>query len=357
MQKHIISRIAITCLLVIVLLIFPDCSSIGTKKIARDRFEYSHELGESWKKQMLLNIIKVRYLELPIFLDIGQIVSGYSMETSVNMGGTFTGVGPVGSLGAQGRYTDRPTITYRPLTGERFLEGFLTPLRPVNVFSLVQSGYEADVVLELCLDSFNGLHNRSASLASNIQPDPEFFEVLRLMREVQGYGGFGIRNKESEDGETSYIIYFRNDLSDKDIRSKGAEIRRLLNIPMDVNELELVYTPTQGAAGELGVGTRSLWQILAAMSMGILIPEEHRQKNIVPPLTEVGLEEDALLRVFSGDNKPDESYVSVEFKDKWFWIEDSDWKSKNTFSSILFLFTLAGSDGGQQLPTITIPTF
>lgn len=66
-------------------------------------------------------------------------------------------------MGTSGRYTDRPTITYTPLTGEKFLESFLTPLPPVNVFSLMQSGYAADFLLELCLDSFNGLDNRSAS--------------------------------------------------------------------------------------------------------------------------------------------------------------------------------------------------
>lgn len=357
MKGQITYRTIVSGALIVVLLLVQSCASIGPKKITKDRFEYSHVLGNSWKKQMLLNIIKVRYLELPIFLDIGQIVSGYSMETSVNVGGNFTSGGALGSLGAQGRYTDRPTITYMPMTGERFLEGFLTPLRPVNVFSLIQSGYAADFVLDLCLDSFNGLHNRPTSMASKRQPDPEFFRVLKLMREIQDIGGFGIRFRESDDGETSYVLFFRNKDMDNSAKSKGAEIRRLLKIPMDQQEFELVYTPTRGENGELGIGTRSLWQILAAMSMGIIIPEEHKQKNIVPPLMEIGAEENALLHVMSGDDEPKESYVSVEFKNKWFWIADDDWNSKRTFSSILFLFTLADSNGGQNVPTITIPAF
>jgi len=334
-----------------------SCASIGPKKISKDRFEYSHSLGDSWKKQMLLNIIKVRYLELPIFLDIGQIVSGYSMETSVNVGSNFSSGAAIGSLGAQGRYTDRPTITYMPMTGQRFLEGFLTPLSPVNVFSLIQSGYAADFVLDLCLDSFNGLHNRPASIASKRQPDPEFFQVLKLMREIQDIGAYGIRIRESDYGKVSYVLFFRSKDMDESIRNKGAEIRRMLKVPMDQEEFELVYTPTRGENGELGIGTRSLWQVLAAMSMGIIIPEEHKQKNIVPPLMEIGAEENALLHVMSGDNEPKEAYVSVEFKNKWFWILDDDWNSKRTFSSILFLFTLADSSSSENLPTITIPTF
>ena len=148
MKKIIVAIVAIA------LLSF-SCKSIGPKKINHDRFDYSQALADSWKKQMLLNIIKIRYLELPIFLDVGQLVSGYSMERTVNVGGSITPNAGLGSVGASGKYTDRPTITYIPLTGERFLAGFLTPIQPVNVFSLLQSGYEADFVLEMCLDSFN----------------------------------------------------------------------------------------------------------------------------------------------------------------------------------------------------------
>ena len=306
---------------------------------------------------MLLNIVKVRYLELPIFLDVGQLVSGYSMETSVNLGGNLTPNGGLGSIGASGRYTDRPTITYLPMTGEKFLQGFLTPLKPVNVFSLVQSGYAADFVLELCLDSFNGLHNRPARLASTRDPDPEFFRVLKLMREVQDAGGFGVRIRQVEGSEPAFVIFFRKADVPEEIRSKSEEIRRLLQIPLGRDEFELVYSPMRGEDGELGIGTRSLWQILAAMAMGIDIPESHHQRQLAPPLAEIPKDETALLSVHSGPDEPKNSYVAVSFEDEWFWIADSDWHSKRTFSSILFLFTLADTHGTESLPTITIPTF
>jgi hypothetical protein len=96
--------------------------------VTRDRFDYTGAVGESWKSQMLLNLVKLRYGDTPVFLDVGQIVSGYTVQ------GTFSALGSVFStsgvvpgvpnssvtLGAQGQYTDRPTITYTPLAGERF---------------------------------------------------------------------------------------------------------------------------------------------------------------------------------------------------------------------------------------------
>lgn len=332
------------------------CGSLGPKKITADRLDYSTVLAESWKKQMLLNILKVRYLDLPIFLDVGQLVTGYSMETSVNAGGSFAGGTGVGSLGASGKYTDRPTITYMPMTGDRFLESFLTPIQPLHVFSLVQSGYPADFILELCLDSFNGLQNRSSSIGVQNEHDPEFFRVLTLMREIQDESGFGLRTRETEDGP-KYFIYFRNTRVSEVVKAKSEEIRNLLQIPMDIAEFELVYTPAQGGPGELGVATRSLWQILGAMSMGVVVPDSHDQRRLVPPLDEIGVKEDALLHVHSSTEKPKQSYVTVSYEGEWFWIAEDDWDSKRTFSSILFLFTLAGNYGSEGLPTITIPTF
>ena len=89
--------------------------------MTRDRFDYTGAVAESWKSQMLLNLVKLRYGA--VFLDVRQIVSGYTLEGTVQAGGTIfnsSGVVPgvpdsSGSLGAQGRYTDRPTITYTPL--------------------------------------------------------------------------------------------------------------------------------------------------------------------------------------------------------------------------------------------------
>src|SRR5215207_8379344 len=98
------------------------CQTIGPSTVARDRSDYASSISESWKRQTLLNIVKLRYLDPPIFVDVGQIISGYSLETSVSAGASLPenasfGAGNTGTIAGAARFTDRPTITYTPLTG------------------------------------------------------------------------------------------------------------------------------------------------------------------------------------------------------------------------------------------------
>ncbi len=54
-------------------------------------------------------------------------------------------------LGAQGQFTDRPTVTYNPLMGERFARSLMTPIPPPALMSLIQAGYPVDLVLRLAV--------------------------------------------------------------------------------------------------------------------------------------------------------------------------------------------------------------
>ena len=49
------------------------------------------------------------------------------------------------------------------MTGEKFLRGLITPIDPKNIFFMLQSGYAADFILGLTVESLNGVRNRSTA--------------------------------------------------------------------------------------------------------------------------------------------------------------------------------------------------
>ena len=81
---------AATCLCLAAATLFTGCAHLGPKTIPVDRFDYSTAIADSWKQQTLLNIVKLRYMDLPVFVDVASIVSGYSMQTGVSINGTLS---------------------------------------------------------------------------------------------------------------------------------------------------------------------------------------------------------------------------------------------------------------------------
>ncbi len=149
---------------VVVILSISGCTNIGPTTVPRDRFDYNTAISDSWKEQTLLNIVKLRYADMPLFVEVASVVSGYTLEGSVSLGGNVSSQGGVNgdllSLGTSGKYTDRPTITYAPITGQKFNASFMTPIPPQVILFLMQTGWPIDVVFPLPVEAVNGLRSR-----------------------------------------------------------------------------------------------------------------------------------------------------------------------------------------------------
>ncbi len=341
--------------------LFPGCSHLGPKTVAVDRFEYSSAIADSWKQQTLLNIVKLRYMDLPVFVDVASVVSGYSMQTGGSINGTLsTRTAIQGNFlagGGSAIYTDRPTITYVPLTGEKFLRGLMTPIDPKNIFFMLQSGYAADFILGLTVESLNGVRNRSVAVGAMREADADFTRALELMREVQAAGAVGMRVEEDKAKNSTAVLLFRRDDVPADILEKEAEIKRLLKLPAEQQKYVLAYSPVRGADNELAVNSRSLIQIMAAFATYMDVPEAHlKDHSAVPaPDDSSAKNQGNSVRIHSGKNKPATAYAAVHYREHWFWIDDGDWQTKRALTAIMFFFTLAETGENAKLPLITIP--
>ena len=338
------------------------CTHLGPKTVAVDRFDYSAAIADSWKQQTLLNVVKLRYMDLPVFMDVASIVSGYSMQTGVNVNGTLSSgsaiQGNFASVGGSAIYTDRPTITYVPMTGDKFLRGLVTPIDPKNIFFLLQSGYAADFILGMSVESLNGVRNRSTAGGAVREAAPAFIRALELLREVQTAGAFGMRVEEDKVKGSTGVVFFRRDDVPGDVLEKGAEIQRLLKLSAERQKFALTYSPVRGAEDELSVTSRSMLQIMQALASYVDVPEAHFKDQSAwpspgnPPAAEG---RQPKLQIHSGSSKPASAFAAVRYRDHWFWVENGDLQTKRAFTVVMFIFTLAETGSPEKLPLITIP--
>ncbi len=343
------------------LLFVSGCAAIGPSTISRDRFEYSTAIADSWKRMMLLNIVKLRYGDTPIFLETSSIVNQYLLETEVNAGVDFRSgglLGDVASVGGRAKYADRPTITYVPLTGKKLSQSLMSPIPPDDLLGLVQAGWRVDLLFRICVRAINGHFNGSSIQMSPRVADPEYLQLIEVLDRIQQVGGLGMRVIKNE-GEERAMVFFRRHF-DESLEKDILLALELLGLDPKVNEYNLVYGSIQKDDKEIAILTRSMLDISAELAARVDIPKNHiienRASRGVFDVTETIGEQRSRVKIKSSVDEPDDAFVFVHYRDYWFYIDDTDFRSKRLFSFLLFLFTLAETGAPGKAPVLTIPT-
>jgi hypothetical protein len=332
---------------------------VGPQSLSRDRADYSVSLSDSWKEQTLLNIVKVRYLDTPIFVDVGSIVSSYTLAQSASAGGTIATSPPSsGMLGGSVSFSTSPTITYTPLTGSAYIRTLTTPLPVAIVFSTIDSGAPADIILRASVKSINGLRSPQVGLNGITLPDPPFLRVLELLRDLQASGAVRFYIKEDANKQQTSILALRKTNVAPDVQAEIVELRALLHLNPDATELTIVSTATPANDTEIAIQTRSIIGLLQHMAAEVEVPSDDVARHHALPGFEAGRAisgVNPMIRIHSSKNKQEEAFVSVHYRDTWFWIDDGDLPSKRAFALLMQLFTMADTGAKENLPVVTIP--
>jgi hypothetical protein len=338
------------------------CAGIGPHNVARDRFDYTGAIGDSWKEQMLVNTVKLRYGDTPVFLDVASVISQYSVESLVDL--RLSWVHPVTSVAANTqstggavRYIDRPTITYTPLSGEKFARSLMKPIPPPAVLSLIQAGYPIDLVLRVCVHSVNGVRNRYGGSARARAADPEFYPLLERLRKIQDSGGIGLRVQKTNEME-GVLLSFRGKV-DPSVQEDILFVRKTLGLDPSASEVRVAYGSIAKDDKELALLTRSILEIIIDLASTIEVPSVHvQEKRVNPSMPEETLQGASvapLIRIHSSSEKPGDAFIAVPYREHWFWIDDRDVRSKNLFTFLMFIFSLTETGGKEGAPVITVP--
>lgn len=113
---------------------------------------------------------------------------------------------------------------------------------------------------------------------------------------------------------------------------------------------------------QLMVEPRSLLGILFFLSQAVEVPREDiRKGKVTVTRDEAGDPFDwkevtgKLIRILSQSSQPLLAAVVVNYRGSWFYIDDSDLKSKSTFSLLVQLFALQAGERERIMPILTLP--
>jgi hypothetical protein len=333
------------------------CSSIGPGSVTRDRFDYLSSISESRKRQMLLNMLKVRYADTPVFLEVSSVVSSYSLESEISLfgqGASSTGGGSFRSITGTGRYSDSPTISYAPLSGDRFTKSIMTPISLTALFGLVQGGYPVDAIFRLCVKQFGGLENSYGGYGTRAG-DPRFAELLSLMREEQAAGGNDLQLRQVE--ERYEIVVAMRPAVNEAMAARQRRMAELIGLDPAAREFRVVPGIAARGKGEIPVQTRSMLQVLIDLGSYVEVPPKDVAEGRVfePPRNAEQVKLfPAPLRVHHAVAQPPDAYVAIPYRDGWFYIEDRDHVSKAVFTFAILMFSLTETDVAAT-PVLTIP--
>jgi hypothetical protein len=342
------------------MLALSSCASIGPATVRRDQVDYADAVSEAAKRQLLLNLVKLRYGDTPNFVTLSQLVAGYTLEGRLSIAGDFDRhalvFGHNFDFGVGGTFSDRPTVTYTPLQGAAFAELMLKPISPNSLFAVILAGGSPRIVFGLGVDTINGLNNWSRRPGGFLPERREFNQVVSLLSELNDAGRLQLRFESTPAGVQAYLDTRRRDGQLADPRY--AQLIALLGLDPSLGRYRIVFGLGDSGPDEITIQTRSLIGTLREIASRISVPQSDIEdgRTYAPPPTVAGAGEQIELGINHQMLPPFDAFVAVSYDDDWFWIPNDDYQAKATFTMLMLLFNLATPGAESGLPVITIPT-
>lgn len=345
-------------------------TSLGPKAVRSERPDYNQQIVRSADAEMLLNLVRLRYNETPLFLDLGSIVATYGYDASFNAGGSIPGKGDgTATLGTALAYAEHPTITYSPLTGDKFATRMLTPI-PLDLFMLAQNGWSDERLLLLVVQRVNELSNAptAAGPTPEHKPDYEAFaDFAERVHRLQSAGLIGLswdmqRRENGPPAKQSHLWLRAPTDPHSPLAADVATVRRDLDLDPSRNDFHLTDFPSDRQPNEVGIRCRSLLGVLYFLSQSVEVPAPDMQAGLVTVTRGDGEQvfdwsavTRRIMTIHSQQHRPEGASVAVPHRGWWFYIAADDQTSKSTFSLLNILFSLQSSSSEGRSPLLTLP--
>ncbi len=408
--------------------------------VNNEQLQYNVLIADNTNKQMVLNLVRERYTEVPFFIQAPSITSGLNYTASGSFGASFvlrTLSNAANTLTPTVNYSISvsPTTTYTPLEGEMYLSNILAETTLERIALLHRTGWNFDSILRLLVSQIGPLSNYPKLDGATHRPKnyEQFIELSRLLSRISNDGGIDFvavsqadlarleaddppgdppgdppstspstSNKSTKTTKTKVPappktvksvnapVKMRH-LSKKSdpkpqpqkqpedksrwimqVRCTGEELEQLDQLLQlhavkhkIANDLYMetfllattgVYETYQGSE-ELPVLTlrlRSFEEALFFLAGGVDVPPEDKEKAEISAATFLPGER-PMIEVKFSRHFPKGAFVALPYRNNYFYIDDTDRRSKHAFTLLLNLFSLQAGNPPTTSPLLTIP--
>lgn len=351
------------CLLLILCsIVVGACSVVGPESIKAGRLAYNEAITTTGDQQMLYNIVRRRYGETSTMQSVASVTANMRISSAA---GVNVGFGD-GAAYAQNLvpfsgsvvYEENPTISYVPVNGEKYFRQLLSPLPLDVVAAIVSAAIWKRPVLVILLSRLNDMSNPDFIYSSTEQPDPRFFEAIDYFVKLSNAGVLMWAKAPDESHRDALLFRGYREAHQHNVD----ELFRLLELPNPPSDGGDIVVPVSIAIeNEDRTGivftTRSVNGLVTILSAAVDVPEAHMEAGVVQRYPEPGQVIQS-LQIRHADSKPDDAYVAVRYREKWFYIANADTPTKEAFGLVQLLWSVRVENGGanaQGAPLLTVP--
>ena len=385
-------------------MVLAGCGSIiASFDLQGSRHRLSEEITTTSEEQLVLALVKTRFVHNPGSLDVSAINT--QLSWSAGIGGSYrpdasSAVSP--SLG----YSESPTITYIPLQGKEFVSRYMTPVKLGTLALLIETSWSGVAALRLIVKRINNIPNGFDGSIEDSQTLPDYHKfnrVAQLFGDLLGRGNIFLSlvpenhpvltsrhwterdNKLRPDEilketwalqDNTVMLNIRHEFPKKvDSENKLREFLDLLGVSQKdlkarkkfhegldsillQNAMHLAYK------SDILLQTRSLQEILYVLSWAVKVPPGVEQKGIVNVIEEsdgtpFNLDEmfKGLLTIHWSSSEPSDAAIVVPYQNEWYYVRANDIPSKRTIVLLTQLTKMLSGlgSGGGKAPTLTLP--
>jgi hypothetical protein len=308
------------------------CAGIGPRSIGVQRSSYTQVLAATNREELVANIVRLKFVEPPVFLSVHSVTSSPSLAASMGAQASFERESSRRlNLPADVSYQDRPTIVYSPLGGEAFANQFMAPISAPAAFLMLDNGFEFDLLAQLFIEELNGVRNaRDASSSERAK----FRCVVEALDRLRDRGMVRFETTAADDSQDPLLqVRFETGAFDTDDGRLVAE-----RLGLDANRDQFaVLAGGRARSDALVVKLRSLLSVLSLLSSYVEAPAN--SPGVAWPADPTS-EPLPLLRIRASRARPTAVESSAFLHGYWWYVGPDDLRSHNTLYVVQLLMDL-----------------